>query len=37
MPDSRSKTGIQIGRVLSALIVIGALGLGLAVVLETNY
>jgi membrane fusion protein, multidrug efflux system len=37
MPDNRSNTGIRIGRVLSAVIVIGALGLGLVVVLETNY
>ena len=37
MPDNLSNTGIQIGRVLSALIVIGALGLGLAVVSETNH
>jgi membrane fusion protein, multidrug efflux system len=37
MPDNRSNTGIQIGRVLSALIVMGAIGLGIAVVLETNY
>src|SRR5215472_846450 len=37
MPANTGKPGILIGRVLSALIVIGALGLGLAVVLETNY
>src|SRR5215831_11065882 len=37
MPDSSSNTRIQTGRVLSALIVIGALGLGVAVVLYTNY
>jgi multidrug efflux system membrane fusion protein len=34
---ANNKTGILIGRILSALIVIGALGLGLVVVLETNY
>jgi membrane fusion protein, multidrug efflux system len=37
MPANTSKTGILIGRVLSALIVIGAIGLGIAVVLHTNY
>jgi len=37
MPVSSSKTGILIGRVLSVLIVIGALGSGLAVLLHTNY
>src|SRR5215831_7557748 len=37
MPDSSSNTRIQTGRVLSALIVIGALGLGVAVVLYTTH
>jgi multidrug efflux system membrane fusion protein len=37
MPANNSKPRILIGRVLSALIVIGALGLGVAVVLHTNY
>ena len=37
MPANTSKTGILIGRVLSALIIIGAIGLGIAVVLHTNY
>src|SRR5215469_2107896 len=37
MPANTSKPGILIGRILSALIVIGAFGLGVAVVLHTNY
>ena len=37
MPANSSKTGNLIGRTLSVLIVIGALALGLVVVLETNY
>ena len=37
MPANISKTGNPIGRVLSALIVMGALILGLIVVVETNY
>jgi multidrug efflux system membrane fusion protein len=37
MPANTSKTGILIGRVLSALIVMGAIGLGIAVALHTNY
>lgn len=37
MPANTNKTGILIGRILSVLIVLGALGLGLVVVLETNY
>lgn len=37
MPANTNKTGILIGRILSVLIVVGALGLGLVVVLETNY
>jgi multidrug efflux system membrane fusion protein len=37
MPSSSSKTGILIGRVLSALIVIGALGSGLVVVFHNNH
>jgi multidrug efflux system membrane fusion protein len=37
MPANANKSGILIGRILSALIVIGALGLGVAVVLYTNY
>jgi multidrug efflux system membrane fusion protein len=37
MPASDSTTGILVGRVLSALILIGALGLGLMVLFHTNY
>jgi multidrug efflux system membrane fusion protein len=37
MPARSSKTGILIGRVLSVLIVIAALGLGITVLLHTNY
>src|SRR5215472_6108264 len=37
MPANTGKPGILIGRVLSVLIVIGALGLGVAAVLYTNY
>ena len=37
MPTNTSKTGVLIARALSALIVMGALGLGLVVVLHTNY
>src|SRR5215469_1519566 len=37
MPANTGKPGILIGRVLSVLIVIGALGLGVAVLLHTNY
>jgi multidrug efflux system membrane fusion protein len=37
MPANSNKTGNLIGRTLSVLIVIGALALGLVVVLETNY
>jgi membrane fusion protein, multidrug efflux system len=37
MPANSSKTGNLIGRILSALIVIGALVLGLIVVVETTY
>ena len=37
MPANTSKPGILIGRVLSALIVMGALGLGVAAVFYTNY
>jgi multidrug efflux system membrane fusion protein len=37
MPASNNKTGILVGRILSALIVIGAVGLGLVVVFHTSY
>src|SRR6516165_12282690 len=37
MPASNNKTGILVGRILSALLVIGAVGLGLVVVFHTSY
>ncbi len=36
-PASNNKIGIWVGRILSALIVTGAIGLGLVVVYHTNY
>ena len=36
-PNSNSKTGILVGRILSALIVTGAIALGLVVVYHANY
>src|SRR6516164_4059327 len=36
MPADSTRTGILIGRVLSALIVLGALGLGVVVLLHNN-